>query len=245
MTQIESCSDNLSEQIGKKPVVFFDVDNTLVDGFSILFFANYLAKRGLLATSRLAAMNKDLQDFPVHKDYKKFADDVVQNYSEGLRGLPKTAVEKAGRQFAPKYMRHLYPYSSELTNLMNNHGYTIAVSGAPKEAFEPIAQRLGICETHLLEAEVVDGYYTGKIGVNMALNSEKIKAVKQVRARGLNMANSYAFGDSIHDLPILQAASYPFVVGNRDSQLAELALVNNWAQVDSENILQTVKGTLG
>lgn len=189
-------------------------------------------------------MNGNLRSYPIHKDYKKFADDVVTNYFAGLKGLPRTAVEKAGRQFAPVYMSHLYPYSCELIELMNRHGYTIAVSGAPKEAFEPIAHQLGIRETHLLEAETVDGYYTGNIGVNMALNSEKIKAVEKVMARGSNMADSYAFGDSIHDLPILQAVSHPFVVGNRDSQLAKLATTNNWMRVSAQTIIPCLKSIL-
>ena len=148
----ESARVEISEDIGKKPVVFFEVDNTLIDGFSIFLFAKFLNRRNLFLTSKLRAMNIDMANYRRHHDYKRFAEKVVANYANGLKGLPKYPVEKAGRGFVEKYSKSLFPYSRDLTQLMSQHGYPIAVSGAPKEAFEPLAQQLGIQKTYLLEA---------------------------------------------------------------------------------------------
>lgn len=123
---------------------------------------------------------------------------------------------------------------------MNSQGKTIAISGAPKEAFTPLAKMLGIDETYLLEAEVENGIYTGRTKTNMALDTEKTRIIAQIKQSGFNASQSFAFGDSEHDLPILEAVSNPFAVSPNE-ELSRIAAQRGWPIVTADNIIREVK----
>ena len=123
---------------------------------------------------------------------------------------------------------------------MRNHGETIVVSGSPLEAFLPLAKLLNIDKVYLLEAEVENGRYTGRTKINMALYKEKIKIIDRIKGEGFNRGASFAFGDSIHDVPLLSSVTNGFVVG-KDPELLREAKKNNWTVVDDKDILREVE----
>lgn len=234
---------NVSQE--KQPgrtIVLFDVDNTLVQGFSIFYFADFLLSRNLFHSDARQVMETDYTNYRNKKiDYRDFAVTVVDHYSLGLKGFSQQEVTNASRDFLPAYIQKLFLYSKELVDLMNQVGETIVVSGAPKEAFLQLGKYLGIKRAYLLEARVKDGYYTGQTKVNMALNQEKEKVIRRLSRRRLDTFSSFAFGDSIHDLPILTAVSNPFVVGSHDSKLTEIAQKSNWPLANPHNIIELVR----
>lgn len=231
----------LEGELKKAPVALFDIDNTLVDGFSIFFFSDYLLAVGLFDSEAREAMKEDFERFRAGRiDYRQFAIVVVDHYSLGLRGNREDSVLEEGRNFSRQYQSLLFPYAESLVSTMKANGYTMAISGAPKEAFEPLAQKLGIDESHLLEAEVQDGIYTGRTKINMALDEEKIKVVNGL-GNQYDYKNSFAFGDSIHDLPLLEAVGNPFIVGGGDLNLRNIAEQRGWSLVNAGNILDSVR----
>ena len=224
-----------------RPITLFDVDNTLVAGFTIFPFVHHLISQGLARTETSKLMGKDEDKYLDKKlTYQDFAKAVVDHYCAGIAGSRQTDVERAGIDYLASYQEHLLPYAGDLVRLMNQHGITIAVSGAPFEAFAPLAKKLGIAHSYLMEAEVVDGYYTGRVKTNMALKQEKDRVIKSLTNSGFSRDQSFAFGDSASDLPILEAVSNPFVV-EPTGELRNIALERKWPIITESNLVKMVE----
>ena len=58
-----------------------------------------------------------------------------------------------------------------------------------------------------------------------------------------DISQSFAFGDSEHDLPILEAVSNPFAVKPTE-ELRRIALERDWPIVTADDIIQRVKARL-
>lgn len=224
-----------------KPIILLDVDNTLVSGFTVFSFAKFLEQKGLIKPDTTQVLNADLQSYSTGDfNYQEFATQVVSDCCEALKDTPQDEIAKAGEEFLPIYLEHLLPFATELVRIMNSCGVTIAISGAPKEAFEPLAKHLGIAHSYLLEAEVASGVYTGKVKTNMALGDEKIRVIERLKTQGFEIGKSFAFGDSSSDLPLLEAVSNPFTV-NPNEELRTIAVQREWPIVNSGNIIQKVQ----
>lgn len=227
-----------SEVKEHQPIILFDVDNTLVDGFTIFPFAEHLAKNHLLDPNTPSIMHQDLTYYENGEfSYQEFAKAVVDHYYQGLAGIAQEMIETAGESYFEEYKEKLFPYSTNLVDLMNTHGRTIVISGAPREAFLPMSKYLNIAESFMLEGEIIDGHFTGKTKVNMALETVKRQIVNILTERDYSRIKSFAFGDSSSDIPILEAVSNPFIV-NPKGEFAELAARNGWRIVNSNNIIQ-------
>lgn len=224
-----------------KAVVLFDIDNTLVNGFSIMRFARHLFKRKVITSRVYTQLRQDMK-LPknTHEEYTHFAVEIVSHFYSALKGKPSSLLEGEGKRFLQDYQKHLKPFARELVEKMNGQGQTIAVSGAPKEAFLPLAEKLEIQKAYLLEGEIANGIYTGAVKVNMALGHEKEKAVAEIIEGEFDRQFSFAFGDSSHDLPILLAVDHRFIVGRRDLSLVDLATSRGWPIVDNRNIIRKV-----
>jgi hypothetical protein len=74
---------------------------------------------------------------------------------------------------------------------------------------------------------VVDGVYSGEIDF-YAAGAGKVAAVKELAAeRGYDLAECYAYSDSISDAPLLEIVGNPTAV-NPDRALRKLAIERGW-----------------
>jgi HAD superfamily hydrolase (TIGR01490 family) len=120
----------------------------------------------------------------------------------------------------------------EALDLIDNHraaGHRVfIVSASPFEIVTPLAQYLGVEHTISTRAEIDDeGRYTG--GVEFyAYGPYKAEAVRALaESDGIDLAESFAYSDSITDLPMLDAVGHPVVV-NPDRDLRRIALERGW-----------------
>src|SRR5204862_314267 len=75
------------------------------------------------------------------------------------------------------------------------------------------------------------GRYTGLLEF-YAYGVEKAGAMREIADRiGLDLAGSYAYSDSITDLPMLEAVGHPVAV-NADKELRRLAEERDWERRD-------------
>jgi HAD superfamily hydrolase (TIGR01490 family) len=104
----------------------------------------------------------------------------------------------------------------------------VIVSSAPTEVVEPLSEFLGSDEAIGTRAEVdADGNYTGELDF-YAYGAHKAEAVRLLAAREhINLAMSYAYSDSITDLPMLELVGHPVAV-NPDKELARVARERGW-----------------
>ena len=103
----------------------------------------------------------------------------------------------------------------------------VIVSSSGAEVVEPIGEMLGADRVVATRMVIEDGRYTGEIEY-YAYGENKAEAMRQVAAEsGYDLADCYAYSDSITDLPMLSAVGHPTAV-NPDRGLRRAALEHGW-----------------
>ena len=101
------------------------------------------------------------------------------------------------------------------------------VSAAPEEIVEPLARYLGAEEAIASRAAVSAGLYTGQL-LNYAYGPQKAATIRLIAERdGLDLNESWAYSDSVTDLPMLETVGHPVVV-NPDRALRRIAQMRGW-----------------
>ncbi|WP_149203656.1 HAD-IB family hydrolase [Actinotalea subterranea] len=103
----------------------------------------------------------------------------------------------------------------------------VIVSASGAEVVEPIAALLGADHVVATRMEIVDGRYTGEIAF-YAYGEKKAEAVRALAAeQGYDLESSFAYSDSVTDVPMLAAVGNASVV-NPDRGLRRLAVEKGW-----------------
>ncbi|QZY29375.1 HAD family hydrolase [Nocardioides coralli] len=103
----------------------------------------------------------------------------------------------------------------------------IIVSTSGTEVVGPIGEMLGADRIIATRMEIAEGRYTGEIEY-YAYAEEKARAIQELAdVLGYDLAESYAYSDSITDLPMLEAVGHPHAV-NPDKDLRRVATGNEW-----------------
>jgi HAD superfamily hydrolase (TIGR01490 family) len=120
---------------------------------------------------------------------------------------------------------------SEALELMFDHreaGRLICiVSSSPAEIVEPLAEMLRVDHYISTRAAVIDGKYTGELEF-YCYGPAKVEAIQELaKEHEIDLGSSYAYTDSITDLPLLESIGNPVVV-NPDKELRALATERSW-----------------
>jgi len=102
------------------------------------------------------------------------------------------------------------------------------VSSSPEEVVRPLARHFGVNGVIATRAGVDDqGQYTGELEF-YAYGEQKAEAIRGIAERaGIDLEGSYAYSDSITDLPMLDAVGNPVAV-NADKELRREAEERGW-----------------
>lgn len=242
-------------ELTNKIVGFFDIDDTLTKGNTTIYFAKFLSDRNTLKQSYWDLIQKDLTDYKNSSKnaeaYRKFAVDVLDHFAQGLKGKNVDIVLKEARIFFQESLLNnvkgyaIRTFSKELVNKVRSKGFSVAVSGSPLEVLIPLSEYLGFDVLETTWFEKVDGKYTGEVTRNLALDEEKAKVILNYQINNsFSRSKSFAFGDSLHDLPLLKSVDNSFVIGE-NPLLLDLAKQNGWnISIDGDNILEEVERRL-
>ena len=107
----------------------------------------------------------------------------------------------------------------------------VIISSSGTEVVEPIGERLGVDIAVGSQLGIEDGRYTGEI-LFYAYGEGKAQAMRELAAeRGYDLTASYAYTDSITDLPMLNLVGHPTAV-NPDDDLRRIAAERDWPVLD-------------
>lgn len=216
---------------GSIKAAFFDVDGVLVDKGLGMGFTLYLAERGLFPEENWEHMLKGIKDlYEGSITYQQASELLTSNWTCGLIGKNKADMEKRAEKFIQTAYQDICPETEPLIRLFKTHGYyTIAVSVSPIEVLTPFAAKIGIEEVYGTTVRT-DASGTYVRGTDIKLDSEHGKSElvgRIVEEKNINLKESYALGDTMHDASMLQMIEHPIVVKPKD-QLAQLAEQNGW-----------------
>jgi len=169
-------------------------------------------KAGLLAYARIArAGNRELARL--------------------LRGLSKS---EASSLFYKAARTTVDTAREETLNLLRRHqeeGHTvILVSGGFQPFLQEVASLLGINYTVGTALEEVGDCYTGRLAGPVCQGDDRARLLGRfIKTSGLdmNLSSSYAYGDRVQDIPMLEMVGYPVAV-YPDKELLAYANERSW-----------------
>ncbi|MEU7920559.1 HAD family hydrolase [Micromonospora zamorensis] len=223
---------------------FFDVDNTMMQGASIYWFARGLASRNYVTTSDLARFAWQQLRFRLlareHAGDMSLAKEAALAFVQGWRvdEVERLAEEIFDEMMAPR----IWAGTHQLARGHLGAGQRVwLVSAAPVEIGRVIAARLGLTGAIGTVAEIADGAYTGRLVGDLMHGPAKAEAVTQLAAvEGLDLTRCAAYSDSANDLPLLRAVGRAVAV-NPDGSLLRQARQHGWEVRDFRTGRRAVK----
>jgi HAD superfamily hydrolase (TIGR01490 family) len=127
----------------------------------------------------------------------------------------------------------IYPGTPDLIAAGKKIGQRqVVLTGALDFTIERLMDHLGIDDFKANYMEFVNGYSTGRIIPPVMASATKAKWIREYAEReNINLSESYAYSDSISDLPMLSIVGHPVAV-NPDFRLKQTALQHDWAILD-------------
>jgi len=102
------------------------------------------------------------------------------------------------------------------------------VSSSPAEVVEPLAEFMGADRAIATRAAVDgEGNYTGELEFYAYGDSKAVAIRRLAEQDGIDLDGSYAYSDSVTDLPMLETVGHPVAV-NPDKELLRLARAREW-----------------
>ncbi|MDT4988092.1 MAG: hypothetical protein QOI74_2186 [Micromonosporaceae bacterium] len=216
-----------------RSAAFFDLDKTVIAKSSALAFGRPLYRDGLIGRRELVkAAYAQLMFRLGGADEQQMARirDAVAHLCTGWR------VEQVQQIVNETLEELINPYLyAEAAALIVEHRAAgrdvVLVSSSGEEMVRPIGELLGIADVIATRMVVEDGRYTGVVDF-YAAGPNKAVAVRELAAdRGYDLADSYAYSDSISDVPLLETVGHATVV-NPDRALRRLALERGWPMLE-------------
>ncbi len=208
---------------------FFDLDKTILAKSSSLAFARPFYREGLIR--RRDVLKSAYAQFAyllTGADHEQM-EQMRAYLSQMVTGWD---VEQVKRIVAETLDETVQPaVYEEAVDLIAEHRAAgrdvIIISSSGTEVVEPIGERLGVDLAIGTQVAVEDGKYTGEI-LFYAYGEGKAEAMRALAAEhGYDLTASYAYSDSMTDLPMLEAVGHPCAV-NPDAPLRAHALEQDW-----------------
>jgi HAD superfamily hydrolase (TIGR01490 family) len=223
---------------------FFDLDRTLMEGSSAFQFGRAAYKAGLMSRRRLVADAIANLRFRLRGATDEDTNQLRDRISKSLAGVRVRDLERLGASVLAGVLPRIYPEVLAIAHRHQDEGRRVyIVTAAAGDLAEMLARVLaldgGIGSQF---SGVLDGVYTGRPEGLFIYGAGKATAIEQLaRERNLDLAASYAYSDSVSDLPMLRAVGHPVVV-NPDRELATLARAEGWDVLRLDHLSRRLKG---
>ncbi|HSV40369.1 MAG TPA: HAD-IB family hydrolase [Nocardioidaceae bacterium] len=226
---------------------FFDLDGTLVHGFTATHIFRDRIRNGQVAISDLAKMVLTAVDGSLGGDPTRIGDIGLG----ALRGHLEDQMQELGeRLFVQKIAGTIRPQARAIVKAHLQMGHTVVLaSAATRYQTEPVARDLGIDNILCTELEVEDGVLTGKVRGKFLWGEPKAQAVRSfAKARGIDLGISYGYANGDEDVPFLASTGKPHAIAPHRALLATANLQGWPVLAMAEPIttgLRSVIGTIG
>jgi fatty acyl-CoA reductase len=217
-----------SEEKPGEVAAIFDVDGTLLASNVVSHYA-WLKLRDLPAALRPLWAATLVARVPYYWALDKISRAHFNRaFYRNYRGWKPARARRLGAEsFSGYVLKRLYPEAVETLREHKRAGHRIVLlSGALDFILEPFEDLADDVLTARLEEE--NGVYTGELsGTPVAGEARARMLASFARRRNVDLSRSYAYADSISDLPMLEAVGNPMVI-NPDARLRAAAKERGW-----------------
>ncbi|ANE05238.1 HAD-IB family hydrolase [Corynebacterium crudilactis] len=210
---------------------FFDVDNTLIQGSSLIVFAQGLFRKKFFTIKEILPVAWKQLKFKLTGSEN--AEDVSRGREQALEFIKGRSVQELVdlcEEIVDKRMTDkMWPGTKQLADMHIAAGHQVwLVSATPVQLAQILAQRLGFTGAIGTVAEAKDDVFTGKLVGDILHGPGKRHAVAALASiEKLDLSRCTAYSDSINDLPMLSMVGTAVAV-NPDSKLQKEALSRGW-----------------
>ena len=223
---------------------FFDVDNTLIQGSSLILLAQGLFRKRFISLSELApALWKQIR---YRVSGSENAGDIAEGREQALavvKGKSVAELKAACREIVDSRMlQKSYADTIELASMHLAAGQQVwLVSATPVQIGQALAETLGFTGALGTVAEEDDGKFTGRLVGDILHGPGKKHAVAALAAlQQLDLSQCTAYSDSINDLPMLEMVGSPVAI-NPDRALRKHAKAQGWDIRDYRSVRRVVR----
>jgi putative phosphoserine phosphatase/1-acylglycerol-3-phosphate O-acyltransferase len=223
-----SVAEILSSPPGAEVGAFFDLDGTLVAGFTAIILTQERLRRRDMGVGELLNM---VQAGLNHRLGRLEFEDLIGKASEALRGRLLTDLDEIGeRLFAQRIESRIYPEMRELVRAHVARGHTVVLSSSALTIqVNPVARFLGIVNTLTNKFETnEDGLLTGSVVEPILWGPGKAAAVQRFAAEnGIDLKDSYFYADGDEDVALMYLVGNPRPT-NPEGKMAAVANRRGW-----------------
>src|SRR5215210_4714353 len=212
-----------------RAAAFFDLDKTVIAKSSTLAFGRPFFQGGLI--NRRAVLKGAYAQlvFSLSGADAQQMERMRAQITEMCTGWDVATVHEIVRETLHDIVEPMV--YAEAADLIEEHRAAgreiVIVSSSGAEMVEPIGEMLGVDRVVATRMVIADGRYTGEIDY-YAYGENKAAAMRRVaEENGYDLADCYAYSDSVTDLPMLSSVGHPTAV-NPDRGLRKAALEHGW-----------------
>ena len=223
-----SVAEVVASRPGPKIGAFFDLDGTLVAGFTGVILTQERFRRRDMGVGELFGM---IQAGLNHQLGRIEFEELITKASSALRGRSMSDMDEIGeRLFVQKIRSRIYPEMRELVRAHLNRGHTVVLSSSALTIqVEPVARFLGITNTLTNRFETdEDGVLTGDVVEPILWGPGKAGAVQGFAAENdIDLKDSYFYADGDEDVALMYLVGNPRPT-NPEGKMAAVARRRGW-----------------
>ena len=209
---------------------FYDLEGTLVST-NLVHTLGFYAKNqpSLIGTLKKSATT--LLSIPAFAVTDQYSRQVFNNlFFKSYKGQSEDRMRFFAEELFDTILKPaVFPGAYELIEKARSIGLRqVVVTGALDLSVKPLMDHLGIQDYIANHLEFVNGVATGRLLPPVLAAATKASWIRQFAEReGINLSESYAYSDSMSDLPMLSVVGHPAAV-NPDMRLRQTALHHDW-----------------
>lgn len=213
---------------GPEVGAFFDLDGTLVAGFTGVMMTQDRLRRGQMSVGEFIGM---VQAGLNHQLGRSEFEDLIGKGARMLHGNSISDLDELGeRLFVQHVQGRIYPEMRALVRAHMARGHTVVLSSSALTVqVEPVARFLGIDNVLSNQFETDDdGLITGEVRTPIIWGPGKARAVQAFSAKnGVDLTKSYFYADGDEDVALMYLVGNPRPT-NPAGKLRAVAVKRGW-----------------
>ncbi len=207
-------------------------------GSSGMQFARVATSQGIVSRRQLASWGAEHLRYRLRGTTDERTVEVLKIARELITGVPAKTIARMEPDVMAGILPRVFPQMLAEVHAHQDAGRpAFIVSAAGNDIVESLARVLGMEGGIGTRYEVdAEDNFTGRLDGPFVYGPGKVEAMEAFAAQhDIDLAASYAYSDSLSDLPMLRAVGNPVAV-NPDPPLALLAKEENWQTLRFERL---------
>jgi HAD superfamily hydrolase (TIGR01490 family) len=221
-----------------RAAAFFDLDGTLIPGSATIPLARAAFRAGMVTPPELVRDLRHGVSFLLQGATDERSEAVRDRILAAVTGRTTQEMVELSDGFIPDVAASITP---AMGRVLAEHAAAgrdrIVLSASPTEIVSRVAAAAGLERGTGTASELdADGRYTGRLDGPFCYGPGKAGILRAIAAQeGYDLAASYAYSDSLSDLPMLEAVGHAVAV-NPEPELRDLAEARGWPIVETSRL---------